>query len=58
MFGIRQRSRLEVFTCWIGVRRGSASPVDAHLRLGFALGSGSALLWAKGPNEGHSPAYF
>jgi len=44
--------------CRPDVRRGSASPVDAHLGQGSALGSGYALLWAKGLNEGHSPTYF
>ena len=41
--------------CRLDVRRGSASQFDAHLRLGFALGSGSALLWAKGRTRGIAP---
>jgi hypothetical protein len=44
--------------CRPDVRRGSASPFDAHLRLGFALGSGSALLWAKGRTRGIAPLTF
>jgi len=41
--------------CRPDVRRGSASPFDVHLRLGFALGSGYARLWAKGRTRGIAP---
>jgi hypothetical protein len=44
--------------CRLDVRRGSASPFDVHLSLGFALGSGYALLWAKGRTWGIAPLTF
>ena len=40
------------------VRRGFAPPVDGHLRLGCALRSGYALVWAKGRTRGIAPIAF
>src|SRR6185503_5472888 len=40
------------------VRRGFAPPVDGHLRLGCALRSRYALVWAKGRTRGIAPIAF